>query len=157
MSKSATDMWTILGILFIFGFSMFIILDFSTILSNKDAEGDLDLTNDTLLYIAAINLNPNFNLTDYQSNKAEQEDPVVFKTNSSEGNPKDFAIEYLEGKERASGYTNTLKRLYDMPTTILLLIGFPESDFKNAISGVFWLLGFVIALSLYWFFRGVKG
>ena len=157
MSKSFTDVYTYFVLFFIFAAFMWAILSLGGVLTSRASEGNINMTPTTLTYINQIKNNPNFNLTDYQTNKKQQQDGVVYKTNSSEGTPKDFSIEYFESKERASGFENKLKRVYTMPSTILVLVGFPKSEFKGFIDTLFWFMGFAIALGIYWMFRGVKG
>lgn len=157
MSKSFTDVYTYIILFFIFAAFMWAVLSLGGEMADRAANGDINMSESTQTYIGQLNNNPNFNITDYQSNKAQQELPVVYKSNSSEGTPKDFSIEYFEAKERASNFENVLKRIYYIPSTILVAIGFPESEFKGLISIFFWFMGIAIILTIYWMFRGVKG
>lgn len=156
MSKSMTDIYTYMGVLAIFAMFMAVIIFQGDELIARDASGKISLPNSSLIYIQEINANPNFNLSEYQATKDQTEDTIVFRSNSSEGSSKDFSIEYTESKERANEHVGLIKRVYTLPSTLVLLLKLPGASFQRYIDISFWILSILMGLAVYWMFRGVK-
>ena len=84
---------------------------------------------------------------------------MILSTNATGGNPMDCGLDFLYGREQASGFKkafDTIKSIYTFPERIIItLFGASSDDWQwviTIINGFVWL-GIVIAFIL--FVRGI--
>jgi len=116
----------------------------------ESTEAQLD--DDSFIYIAELN---GLDLSQYNVTQDQIEDPIGFEPNVSSGNPKDYALDFLYGKEKGTIIGNTIKDIYSFPSTVLeLLFRRNLGDWKFVIDSITWIFNLGILISVILFIRG---
>lgn len=146
MAKSFTNVWTYVGIVFIFSIFMLVLSQFGDFLTTQDAAGviDLPVLDDYNQYTLGLN-----------ATESEIEDPVSFKYNTTEGTPKDFAIPFLFSQDKSSGIRGKIQFIYSMPSSFIEILGLPAENFRSLINAIFWLFSIGIFIAMIYFIRAV--
>lgn len=146
MGKSFTNVWTYVGVIFIFSIFMLILGGYGSFLASQDEKGiiDLPVLDDYNQYSLSLN-----------ATQAELEDPVSYKYNTTEGTPKDFAIPFLFSQEKSSGIRGKIQYIYSIPSSFLQILGLPAENFKAYIDAIFWLIATGIFIAMIYFIRAV--
>lgn len=121
---------------------------------------DSNLDNDSIAYIANLNgvddINLNASLALYKATKSDEESSILVTDNSSQGNPKDYALDFLFAKEKGFPIEVAIKRIFNIPTFIIVdLLRFNVNDFSWLINLIGWLITLTITIAVIYFARGV--
>jgi len=146
-----TSTWSLVIIVFVFILFVSALGYMADIFTDKNVKGDINLTTDSLEYIIQIkNLtgDGNTNISNYKPTEEELKDPVLFSTNESSGNLKDYAIEFYTTKEKGSSVRSKIQALFSIPSKTWALLRIPTGNLSWFIDIVGWLLGIVIILAL---------
>lgn len=146
MAKSFTNVWTYVGIIFIFSIFMLVLGNFGSFLTDQDTAGviDIPVLDDYQRYSLSLN-----------ATEAEVEDPVSYKYNTTEGTPKDFAIPFLFSQEKSSGIRGKIQYIYNIPSSFLSILGLPAENFRSYIDAIFWLIATGMFIAMIYFIRAV--
>lgn len=149
--KQFTNLYAFIIVLIIFaGFMTYLVEAGNELLGNSNAR----LDNDSREYIAQLN---GTNLSDFDSTTRKNvEDPILSNLNISQGNPKDFALEFQFAKEKGSKIELFARSIFLMPGVILYdLMRLDRGAWGKlvVILNGFWVLALIIA-TIY-FARGV--
>lgn len=154
-SGKLANTWTLVIIVFVFMMFLGALAYTGSILTDKNLSGDINLSESSLSYIADINNltgDGSTNIDDFKPTKDELEDPILFNTNESSGNEKDFAIEFYTTKEEGSSIREKIQTIYEVPQKTLRLIKIPTGELGWFIDIIGWLLtiGMVLAMINLW-------
>ena len=156
-SGKLANTWTIVIIVFVFMLFLSGLAYTSSILVDKNVAGDINLSESSLSYIADINNltgDGSTDVADFKPTKEELEDPILFNTNESSGNEKDFAIEFYTTKEEGSSIREKIQTIYEIPQKTFRLIRIPTGDLGWFIDIVGWLLGIIMILAMINLWKG---
>ena len=148
MARKFTNVETYLMILFLFALLAIGIARLGLdLLQNDNAAFD----NDSIEYIANLQ---GVDVSDYQATQQDVESPILITANQSQGNPKDFGLEFLLSKEKGFGIELVIKRIFSLPSFIIVdLLRFQLNDWKWVIDIVGWILTLLIIITLVNFAR----
>jgi len=150
MAQKFTNIETYLVILFLFA----ILAGGIVYLGNELILNDnADLDNDSINYIANLQ---GINISEYKATQADLESTILINDNSSQGNPKDQSLDFLFAKEKGFDIELTIKRIFGLPSFILVdLFRFQLNDWKWIIDIIGWLLSITIVVALVYYARGI--
>lgn len=150
-AQAFTNVWTYVVILFIFFIGVAALrLAGDELLQNENANVD----NDTIEYVYGLK---GINYSEYQATGSDLEENIVLQGNSSQGNPKDEAIDFLYAKQKASGLEVTIKGIYDTPKIVIVdVFRLPLSQWSWVINIVGWLLVISLAIAFMYYLRGIS-
>ena len=144
------NMWTVVLIVF-FGIFFLSALSYTAgILTDKNVAGDINLSEDSLSYIVDINnltSEGSTNVEDFKPTKEELEDPILFNTNESSGNEKDFAIEFYTTKEKGSSIRGKVQAFFEIPQKTFRLLRIPTGEAGWIIDIIGWISGIIMLLA----------
>lgn len=152
MGKSFMNVWTYLGIIFIFSIAIAIILNFASFLGQQHINGVIDLPVSQQEYILKLQ---NVNISNLNATDAEIEDPISYTYNSSSGTPKDFSIEFLFAQEKSLTIREKIQYVYSMPSIILYMLGLPVTEFQFLVNAILWLIATGIFIAIIFLIRAV--
>lgn len=143
MERNMTNVETYLIILFLFAILAGAILYLGNELLLND---NANLDNDSISYIANLQ---GINISEYQASQENIESSILITGNESQGNPKDDSLEFLFAKEKAFNVEVLIKRIFGVPSFILVdLLRFNLNDWKWLINIIGWLLSIIITIAL---------
>lgn len=147
MAKSLNNVWTYIGIIFIFSLFMIILSSFGNFLTEQHTSGIINLP------ILKDYSQFNFELEAAQS---EIQDPISYKYNTTEGTSKDDSIPFLFSQDKSSGLREKISYIYRIPSSLIEIFGIPDTSFfSKIIDAIFWLLSGGILISMVYFIRGI--
>lgn len=152
--KSLMNVYALAGIIFVVVLFIVMIKTLGGYWLEKDLEGDISLTNDSIDYLGQIN---KINTTKYHATKEQLEDPIVGTGNATGGNTKDFALEFFWSQEKYGGLINFAKTVYDLPSLVIVdIFRLPAEDFRWLIDTVVYFLTIVILIMALYIIRGLQ-
>lgn len=139
---------------FIIIFLLVILVSAIIFLGEELIENDnANLDNDSLIYISNLSKT---DLSEYQATRQEIEDPILVTGNTSQGNPKDQALDFLFGKGKGFPIEVAIKTIFSMPELIIVdLLRFNLNDWNWLISLFNWLYRFLVLIAVIYFARGI--
>ena len=146
MGKSFTNVWTYVGIIFVFAIFMLILGKFGDFLTEQDANGVIDLPVLDGYDKYSLSLN---------ASESEVEDPISYKHNTSEGSIKDYAIPFLFSQEKSRDIRAKIQYIYNIPSSFLEIFGLPVENFKVFVDAIFWLIATGLFIAVIYFIRAV--
>lgn len=148
--KQMSNVWTYLIILFIFAILMFGIKQLGLELTQNPNQ---NLDNDSIEYIAELN---EIDLSEYQVSSDLIESPILFTDNTSQGNPKDYSLEFQFAKERGLPIENTIKNIFSVPSVIVYqVLKMPRNNWSWIVDALNWFWRLAIIVALVYFARGI--
>jgi len=153
MGKSLKNIWTYIIIVFILGLSIFTIQNFARHMLTKDLNGEIELSEGAREYAAGV---LGINTSVYKATKEELEDPIVYKFNSSAGNPKDYSMEFLFAQEKSKNPLGVAKKIYQYPSYIMFdVFALPDNQsLRHYSDALVWLFALGILIATIFFLRG---
>jgi len=157
MAQKLTNVYTFLGILFLFAILVISLMYLGKELVDND---NANLDNDSITYIAGLvgvdDANLDTALSRYTTSTDDQEESILVSDNTSQGNPKDYALDFLFAKEKGFSIEITIKRIFSIPSFIIVdLLRFNLNDFSWLINIFGWFIGIVILIAIVYWARGV--
>lgn len=150
-AKSLNNVWTYIIILAFFAIFITIIIKGGEELLEKDLKGEIELDSASIQYIGNIK---GVDLSNYSATKEQWQTSQVTDT---AGTPKDYAMEFLFSKEKGSSIENTIKQIYSLPsTTVVIMFNQPEIRFKWFIDIIGWVLMIGIGIVIYYYIRAIS-
>lgn len=149
MAKQMTNVSTYIGILFLF----VVLVGGLTLLATETRLNDnSNLDNDSIEYIAALE---GIDISEYQRTQSQQENSILITGNESAGNPKDDSLSFLFQKEKGFNIELTIKRIFGMPSFILVdLLRLPLNQWNWIINIIGWVLGLMITIAIIYLVTG---
>jgi hypothetical protein len=146
MTKSFTNVWTYIGIIFIFSIFTMVLSQFGDFLTEQNTNGviDLPILENYSKYTLGLN-----------ASESEVEDPVAFKYNTTESTPKDYSIPFLFSQDKSSGIRGKIQFVYSIPSSFLEILGLPSENFSDLVNAIFWLFAIGMFIAMIYFIRAV--
>jgi len=150
MAQKFTNVETYLIVIFLF----LILVTGLIYLGNEVITNDSSsLDNDSISYIGNLQ---GINVSDYQASRSDIEDPILINANASQGNPKDYGLDFLFAKEKGFQIEIVIKAIFSLPQVILIdLLRFDLNDWQWIISLFNWLYRLLVVIALVYFVRGI--
>ena len=152
MGKAWTNVWTYIGIVFLFFLFFNLVVGFGGFLQDQHNAGRLNLSIDQQEYILIIQGIDMYNLN---ATNVDVADPISYQFNASAGTPKDFAIEFLFAQEKSITMRERLQLIYSIPTITLDILKIPRTEFTWLINSIFWFFFAGIFVATIYFVRAV--
>jgi len=151
LPKTLDNLSTYIIILFLVGMLIAGVKFLGVELINND---NSILDNNSIDYIADIN---GVNLSYYDTSREDIDRPIYIKGNTTQGNPKDYSLEFQFAKEEGLSIENKIKAIYNTPDLLLFkILKLPRSDWDWIVNIVIWLFAISLTISLILFARGNK-
>ena len=142
--------------------TLFAMLTIGMMYLGKDAidNPNSNLDNDSVEYISNLvgveDANLNDSIALYKSTRNEQEKSILISDNISQGNPKDYALDFLFAKEKGFSIELIAKRIYDLPQYLIVdLLRYDLGDWEWFINIIVWFLVVIIIIAVVYFARAV--
>lgn len=146
MVKSLNNIWTYIGIIFVFAIFMLILKTQGGFLTEQNANGVITLPILENYSRYALGLN---------ASEDELTDPISYKFNTTEGTEKDYSIPFLFSQEKSTTLRGKVNDIYTIPSKFVAIFGLPTDNFAPLIDLVSWLLSIGMIIALVYFMRGV--
>jgi len=148
VANKFTNVTTYVFILFFIGLFL---LGVKSLASETISNTNANLDNDSTDYIAGLisgidaeALAKTYNLTTEEVNKA-----ILVKENFSQGNPKDYALDFIFAKEKAFPLENEIKQIYSFPSFLITkVLRLPVLGWQWIIDAISWFLFFAIGIAV---------
>lgn len=148
--KQMSNIWTYLILLLLFGVLMTGIVQLGNdLVLNENA----NLDNDSIEYIAEVQ---GIDLSEFDVTSQEIESAILFTDNTSQGNPKDYSLEFQFARERGLPIENTAKQIFSVPSVIIYqVLRLPKNNWSWIVDVLNWFWRLAIIVALVYFARGI--
>jgi len=152
-----TNAWTLILIVFVFIIFIGGLVLSADMLSDQYEKGKINLSAGSQSYINKVyNVSgkESISFDEFKVSEEAQADPILWNSNESSGNPKDFAVEFYTTKEKSAPIRGKLQILYSIPSNILELANIPLGDLSFLIDTIGWLISVAIVITLINLWKG---
>lgn len=143
MPKELDNVKTYFGIIFI----AFLAITGIILAGNETGNNsNSNLDNDSVDYILGLQ---GINRSDVARNPSYQEASLLVNENFTQGNPKDYALDFQFAKEKGITFENSVKLIFSLPSTVLFdVLRLPRVSYEWIIDLLGWLLGLLVGIAV---------